>query len=116
MIIYSEFRPTYLYVKQHSITGMLYFGKTHKFNPEIYNGSGMHWQRHIAKHGKQYVETLWYCLFTEQEECTKFALMFSTMFDIVHSPNWANMVLENGIGNGTPGRICSDDTKKKAQN
>lgn len=37
------FEPTYLYIKQHSITGKLYFGKTVK-NPEKYNGSGSPWR------------------------------------------------------------------------
>ena len=36
------FSPTYLYIKQHSVTGKLYFGKTSKPYPyvENYLGSG----------------------------------------------------------------------------
>jgi len=113
MSIYSEFKPTYLYIKQHSITGLLYFGKTYKADPIAYNGSGMHWRRHVTKHGMEHIETLWYCLFTDQEECIKFALMFSKLHDIVKSPLWANMIYENGLGNGTPGRVCTDETKHK---
>lgn len=52
------YTPTYLYIKQHTITGKLYFGKTIK-DPEKYMGSGTHWKRHINKHGKEHVETLW---------------------------------------------------------
>lgn len=33
--------PTYLYVKQHTITGLKYFGKTIK-DPYVYPGSGTH--------------------------------------------------------------------------
>lgn len=33
------YKPTYLYIKVHSITGMKYFGKTTK-NPIKYDGSG----------------------------------------------------------------------------
>lgn len=90
---------TYLYIKRHSVTGKLYFGKTNK-NPESYLGSGTHWKNHIKKHGKDFVETLWYCFFHDQEECTKFALMFSEQQNIVESNDWLNLVPENGM-NGT---------------
>ena len=48
----------YLYVKQHSITGLKYFGKTTKIDPFLYKGSGKYWQRHIKKYGKNFIETL----------------------------------------------------------
>ena len=79
MFVTPSFTPTYLYIKQHSITGKLYFGKTTSKDPVRYLGSGKHWLRHIKVHGKEHIETLWYCLFTEQEELTKFALLFSEM-------------------------------------
>lgn len=69
------FTPTYLYIKRHTITGKLYFGKTIQ-NPEIYLGSGLKWKRHIRKHGIREVETLWYCLFTEEAELKLFSLMY----------------------------------------
>ena len=47
---------TYLYVKRHIVTGLLYFGKTVK-NPYKCNGSGLRWKRHLRKHGAL-VETL----------------------------------------------------------
>ena len=56
------FIPTYLYIKQHSITGKLYFGKTCK-NPLKYKGSGKHWKLHINQHGNEYITTLWYHLY-----------------------------------------------------
>ena len=56
-IIYLK--PTYLYIKQHTKTGLLYFGKTVN-DPNKYHGSGKRWVKHIKKHGKQYIETLWY--------------------------------------------------------
>lgn len=46
----------YLYVKQHSITGLKYFGKTVR-DPNTYFGSGTYWNRHIDKHGREHVET-----------------------------------------------------------
>ena len=112
MSIYP-FKPTFLYIKRHKVTGLLYFGKTTK-DPISYNGSGVHWIRHCKKHGEDQIETLWYCLFTEPETLTDFALSFSIQEDIVNSKSWANMLLETGLdGMGSPGRIVSESTKEK---
>ena len=48
----------YLYIKQHSITNLKYFGVTKKKDPFKYMGSGTYWNRHISKHGKDQVKTL----------------------------------------------------------
>ena len=50
-----DFVPTYLYIKQHSITGKLYFGKLVAGRIDIlkYKGSGVYWRRHIAKCGSK---------------------------------------------------------------
>ena len=92
-------KPTYLYIKQHSITKLKYFGKTHK-NPMEYMGSGKHWLRHIKKHGKKYVETIWYQLFTDKNKLIEYALNFSKENNIVESNNWANLKNENGLDGG----------------
>ena len=105
-----EFKPTYLYIKRHRITGKLYFGKTVANYEEMltYFGSGKYWQNHIMKHSKEYVETVWFCLFYDKEECKKFAEIFSEQEKIVESKNWANLRPENGLnGGGEKGRICS---------
>lgn len=96
------FTPTYLYIKQHSITGKLYFGKTIR-NPEIYLGSGTYWNRHIKKHGKEHVITLWYCLFYDKESITDFAINFSKSQNIVESEKWLNLKPETGVDGGTIG-------------
>ena len=108
------YTPTYLYIKQHSVTGKLYFGKTVK-NPDKYMGSGKHWIRHIKKHGKEHVETLWYCLFYDKESCTEFALNFSEQQNIVESTDWLNLKLENGKDGGSPmfGKKHSEKSKEK---
>jgi len=93
------FIPTYLYIKEHSVTGMLYFGKTIK-HPETYLGSGKYWLNHINKYGKEHVVTLWYCLFLDEASAKQFALMFSTKNNIVESKNWANLAIENGTNGG----------------
>jgi hypothetical protein len=104
---------TYLYIKRHSITGKLYFGKTTRKDPVKYNGSGVHWSNHINKHGKEHVETIWYCLFVDQEECTKFALMCSEQWDIVNSEDWLNQVPECGIGGAAIGHVVSQKSIEK---
>jgi hypothetical protein len=93
------FVPTFLYIKQHSVTGMLYFGKTTR-NPETYKGSGIYWKRHLKKHG-EVVETLWYCLFYDKETCSEFAKLISKSNDIIKSNHWANLIDENGL-DGAP--------------
>lgn len=103
---------TYLYIKQHNKTGLLYFGKTSK-NPEKYRGSGKHWRNHLKCHGYD-VTTLWWCLYTEIEVCSEFAIAFSKINNIVESESWANMMIEDGInGRGSPGRKVSSETRNK---
>lgn len=98
-IYHSDFTPTYLYIKQHSITGMLYFGKTTK-DPLKYIGSGKRWKHHIAYHGKEYIDTLWYCLFYSKQDIVDFATSFSTNQNIVESTQWANLDVETGLNGG----------------
>jgi hypothetical protein len=110
-------KPTYLYIKQHSITGMKYFGKTTKKDPIKYNGSGRYWQRHLKVHNKQYVQTLWVSeCFTSEEKIVEFAQFFSEFFNIVKSSHWANEKVENGLDGGKDkgikGRTLSDAEKK----
>lgn len=107
----KNFPPTYLYIKQHSITGKLYFGKTTK-NPERYNGSGTKWLNHINYYGKQYVNNLWYCLFLDEKSINEFALSFSKQNDIVNSIEWLNLIEETGLGD--PIRTLS--TRQKMSN
>ena len=102
MTIYSEFKPTYLYIKQHSLTGKLYLGKTGKF-PETYLGSGKYWIKHIKKHGRKHVITVWYCLFFNHELCEELALQLSKINNIVDSDEWANLREENGCDGNPPG-------------
>jgi hypothetical protein len=97
----------YLYIKQHSITKLLYFGRTTRKNPYLYKGSGTYWKRHIKLHGRQYIKTISVQEFEEQDEATAFALHFSDYWDIVKSDNWANLVIENGTG-GSRYKHCKD--------
>lgn len=108
-----DFIPTYLYIKRHLITGKYYFGKTTKKDPVKYLGSGQHWVPHIKKHGIEHVETIWHELFTNQEDCTEFALFFSEEMDIVKSDKWLNLKPENGVDGTIPGSKLSEAHKAK---
>jgi hypothetical protein len=100
----------YLYIKQHSLTGLKYFGKTIR-DPYKYDGSGVHWQRHINKHGKEHVQTLEVFEFTDQETAKNFALEFSSNNNIVESLDWANKIPEDALN-----KIYSEQSKAKMSN
>lgn len=93
------FKPTYLYVKTHKITGLKYFGKTVSDNYYEYKGSGMLWMKHLEKHGFE-IDTEIVGYFTDKDECEKFAIKFSRDNDIVKSQEWANLMIENGLCGG----------------
>lgn len=92
--------PTYLYIKQHSVTGLKYFGKTTKEDPIKYLGSGIYWKRHIKKYGIEFVETIWHQLFTNKNVLMEYASNFSIKNNIVESDEWANLKSENGLDGG----------------
>jgi len=94
-----------LYVKQHNVTKLKYFGKTTKDDPYGYKGSGKYWRKHLKKHGND-VTTLEIFEFDDIESCETFALEFSHKHNIAESTEWANLILENGrngVPTGTPG-------------
>lgn len=115
----TEFKPTYLYIKQHTITKKLYFGKSTRNEEGMlkYLGSGKHWKNHIKFHGKEYVTTLWYCLFYDKDDCTNFATMFSDQWQISESSDWLNFKPENGLDGSPKGvkRGPWSDERKLAQ-
>lgn len=127
-----DFTPTFLYIKQHKKTGKLYFGKTIQ-DPLKYNGSGTQWLNHINYHGISDVDTVWYCLFTDNKTIGEFAMMCSKMWNIVEDQSWANLMAECGSGDlykseltrkklrdaalnkssGFKGKTHSDEAKRK---
>jgi hypothetical protein len=98
----DRFVPTFLYLKQHRVTGLLYFGKTRKQNIIKYNGSGTVWLNHLKKHGAL-VDTLWYCLFTDPISLVEAAVSISQSHNIVKSPEYANLLTETGLCGWYPG-------------
>lgn len=99
-----KFAPTWLYVKQHRVTGLKYFGKTIR-DPFKYNGSGRYWKQHIKIHGKD-IDTIWCELFDNEQHLVEFAEFFSKHYNIVNATDsfgkkiWANEIPENGLQGG----------------
>lgn len=106
-------KPTYLYIKEHTVTGMKYLGKTTKPDPNSYLGSGKYWKRHIKKHGVDHVVTLWTELFTDQSKLMETAFRLSKENDILNSHCWANLQYENGLDGWTSGTPIPHETKIK---
>lgn len=100
----------YLYVKQHKVTKLKYFGMTTR-NPYTYYGSGKYWSRHLKIHGRK-VETLNIYEFENLEECSTFAINFSHKNQIVESNEWANLEIEDALKGRPTGRIVSEEEKK----
>jgi|TARA_B110001454_G_C12410305_1_gene304857 hypothetical protein len=103
---------TYLYLKKHNQTGLMYFGKTVR-NPESYAGSGVYWNRHLEKHGND-VSTVWTKPFTDKKELVKYALDYSKKHNIVESSNYANLKDEDGLMGGDTGLTEQGRMKIKA--
>lgn len=115
----TDFKSTWLMIKQHKVTGLKYFCKTSLYNPITYLGSGTYWGRHLAEHGP-YVETIWHQLFNNKEELMNYALTFSKENNIVDALDengkkvWANLIPENGIdGGGNIGMSMLQEHKDK---
>jgi hypothetical protein len=64
-----------------------------------------------------YIDTIWCELFTDRDDLIEFAELFSSLFDIVKSDRWANLIVENGIDGGSdkgrPGHAFSAESRKK---
>jgi hypothetical protein len=106
------YKPTWLYIKQHNLTGLKYFGKTIKKDPAKYRGSGKYWLQHLNKHGNN-VSTVWCKLFETQESLVEFAQKFSEENNIVDSTEWANLKAENGLDGSPPGVTFSDSHRHR---
>ncbi len=99
-----NFQPTYLMIKRHRVTGLMYFCKTATRDPLKYHGSGKYWRNHLKIHGRL-VDTVWYQRFEDKEDLVEFALFFSDFYNIVSETKngkkiWANEVPEDGLQGG----------------
>lgn len=86
-----------LMLKTHTKTGLKYLCMTRRSDWKKYTGSGVHWKRHLAKHGNTFETTLLF----ETDDYSEFvdiALMYSELYDVVKNPEFANSVPESGYG------------------
>lgn len=89
----------YLYVKTHNKSGLKYLGKTIQ-NPFKYKGSGTYWLRHIKKYGNDVTTEI--LLETDDKELIKEkGMYYSELWQVVNSPDWANLIPEQGDGGDT---------------
>jgi hypothetical protein len=113
-----NFIPTYLMIKRHKVTGLMYFCKTIRSDPTKYRGSGKAWKKHLKEFGDD-VETIWSQLFDKRDDIIEFASFFSEFYDIVSSTKngekiWANLIPEKGIGSfGSSGRRRPETEEEK---
>ena len=106
------YKPTWLYIKQHNVTGLKYFGMTRCKYVNSYPGSGKYWRLHLKKHGRNW-STIWSQLFYNEEELVEYATTFSKHNNIVESKEWANLVPETGIYGKSGGSGWNHTTEAK---
>jgi hypothetical protein len=94
-------QPTALLVMRHQVTGLRYFCKSTRLQ-EIgyYRGSGKHWKRHLKKHGI-HIDVGVLGIYYEKDRCMAAAQKFSIENNVKTSPEWANLIDENGL-DGAP--------------
>jgi hypothetical protein len=90
---------TYLYLKTHRVTGLKYLGKT-KQDPYKYKGSGLRWNRHLAKHGND-VSTLILFESDNIQEIKTQGQYYSDLWNVVNDQSFANLRPETGDGGDT---------------
>jgi hypothetical protein len=89
----------YLYVKTHNVTGLKYLGQTTR-DPFNYKGSGKRWLNHLEIHGNDVTTEI--LIETEDKNKIKVeGIKYSSLYDVVNNPSWANLVPEEGSGGDT---------------
>ena len=112
MLVDKKFKPTWLYIKQHNVTGLKYFGKTVRKDPIRYLGSGTYWTNHLKKHGAD-ITTIWCQLFIDIDDLVSHAVKFSLDNNIIESAEWANLEIEDGLSGSGFARIVTQSTINK---
>lgn len=101
MPLTQVWNPTALLVMRHRVTNLRYFCKTTNLNlMHQYKGSGLYWKRHMKKHGRN-VEAGLLGVYFDKERCLAAAKQFCEAHQIGSSPEWANLIPENGL-DGAP--------------
>lgn len=93
----TMFKPTALLVMTHNVTGKKYFCKTAQLKRiNHYKGSGIHWKRHLKKHGNDITVGV-FGFYVDMDRCVNAALKFSKDNNIVKSDEWLNYMDEDGL-------------------
>jgi hypothetical protein len=103
MTIYTNttIPPTVLYILQHSITKLKYFGKTTQ-DIRKYKGSGKRWQHHLRVHGTKHVVIRYVSNpYTDSIAISERATAFSIRHNIGKNKKYANLIPENGLDGGS---------------
>jgi stalled ribosome alternative rescue factor ArfA len=86
-----------LLLKTHNKTGLKYLCQTSQEDYHRYPGSGVYWRRHLSTHGWDWeTQVLKEC--TDKEQVTKWGAYYSDLWNVVDSPDYANLVKETGNG------------------
>ena len=100
----DDFRPTALLVMEHNVTGKKYFCKTNRIKRvHTYKGSGLHWKRHLKKHGNDITVGV-VGFYVDEDRCVDRALSFSAENNIVESDAWLNYIVEDGLTGWASGK------------
>ena len=87
----------YLMIKTHKKTGLNYLCQTTRKDYSAYQGSGIHWKRHIKKHGYE-VDTVVIQRCYTKTALASWGLFYSNLWSVVDSNKWANLKPEEGDG------------------
>ena len=103
----------YLMIKEIEETGLRYLCKR-KYIPDsndhiLYKGSGVYWKRVLKAHPEYNIKTTVLGLY-DKDEIREYGSYYSTLYNIVESKEWANLMPETGDGgdtSSTPGYIAA---------
>lgn len=87
-----------LMVKTHNKTGLKYLCITKRKNFREYQGSGVHWRKHLLKHGNDFSTKLIYVTKDYELFLCK-CYYYSELYNVAKSKEWANLIPESGYDN-----------------
>lgn len=95
-----------LYVMTHNQTGLKYLGQTIR-DLSTYNGSGIYWNKHLKKHGKDIDKKVIFES-VDMTAISEMGLYYSNLWNVVNAVEsngnkiWANEKPESGHGGSSP--------------
>lgn len=107
-----QLRKMFLYHKISPL-GLNYLGSTVNKEPHKYKGSGKVWRKHLQDNFLSASKLKTIILFetTDKHELRKQGEYYSVLFNVVDSPEWANLIPETG--QGCFKSVLSEEHRKK---